>query len=89
MGRRTYHLPEMWRPIGNHGIISIYQDLEQLIGMEDPDQQAAAVLTALALKTKEAQIFLDHHEPVVTRVKNDSTTWNQLGERWWTSKNLN
>ena len=86
-GRSTS--PEMWRPIGDQDTIGIYQDLEKLVSLEDTDQQEAAVLTAQALGTKEAQAFLDHHQPMVDRVSQQGVTWDKLGQRWWASKNQN
>jgi hypothetical protein len=86
-GRSTS--PEMWRPIGVHGTIGIYEDLEHLIGLDDPDQQAAAVLVADALGTREAQTFLDHHQEVVDEVKRNKTTWDQIGQSWWDEKTRN
>ena len=86
-GRSTS--PEMWRPVGNQDTIGIYQDLEKLVSLEDTDQHQAAVLTAQALGTKEAQAFLDHHQPMVEQVSEQGTTWDELGQRWWASKNQN
>ena len=81
--------PEMWRPIGNQATIGIYEDLEKLLTLQDKDQQAAAVLTAQALGTKEAQSFLDHHRPFVDQVNQVGANWNEIGKRWWAHKNQN
>ncbi|GJM28310.1 MAG: hypothetical protein DHS20C17_09450 [Cyclobacteriaceae bacterium] len=78
--------PEMWRPIGDQGTVSIYQDLERLITM-DQDQQAAAILTAIALNTREAQSFLDRNQQLVEQTDRNKTTWDELGKRWWSKQN--
>lgn len=75
--------PEMWRAVGNQGTISIYQDLEHLLTMNDHDQQAAAVLTARALNTRESHALLDQHQPAVEQVDSSNTTWDEIGKRWW------
>jgi hypothetical protein len=79
-GRSTS--PEMWRPIGDQGTIGIYQDLEKLVSMEDPDQQAAAVLAARALSTRESQSFLDQHYSLVEQVTKQNISWDEIGRRW-------
>ena len=81
--------PEMWRPIGTEGTISIYQDLEHLLTQEDSDQHAAAVLAARALNTREAQAFLDQHQSVVDQVTEQGTTWDDIGIRWWIKEQQN
>jgi len=81
-GRSTS--PEMWRPIGDQGTISIYQDLERLVSMDDPDQQAAAVLAARALNTRESQAFLDQNYSLAQQVSKKNTTWDEIGRRWMT-----
>ena len=78
--------PEMWRPIGAEGTITIYQDLEHLLTLDDSDQHAAAVLAARALNTREAQAFLDQNQPVVDQVTDQGTTWDDIGIRWWTKE---
>ena len=84
-GRETS--PEMWRPVGEQGTISIYQDLEKLAVFDDPDQQAAAVLTAKGLNTREAQSFLDKNQSIADKVEKNQVTWDEIGERWWTKRN--
>ncbi len=81
--------PEMWRPIMEHGTISIYQDLEQLIALDDPDQQSAAILAAKALNTRESQAFLDQNDSLVKQLENASITWDKIGERWWSKQQMN
>lgn len=80
-GRTTS--PEMWRPVGDQGTISIYQDIEHLLTMDDPDQSAAAILAAATLDTKEAHSFLDRNRDLVEKIANDNITWDEIGKRWW------
>lgn len=79
--------PEMWRPVGEQGTISIYQDLEKLILLDDPDQQAAAVLAAKGLNTREAQSFLDRNQSIADEVEKNQITWDEIGARWWSKRN--
>ena len=81
--------PEMWRPVGSQGIISIYDDLEKLAGMSDANQQAAAVLTADSLGTKEAASFLDHHPELVKQVKENDYNWDVIGRQWLAQQDQN
>ncbi len=84
-GRETS--PEMWRPVGDQGTVSIYQDLEKLIMLDDPNQQAAAVLTAKGLNTREAQSFLDKNQSIADEVEKNQITWDEIGKRWWSKRN--
>lgn len=80
--------PEMWRPIGKYGPDTIYQDLERLASIDHPDQQAAAILTAGTLNTKEAKSFLERHSLVAAEVSENNTTWDDVGIRWLAHQNL-
>lgn len=74
--------PEMWRPIGKYAPDTIYEDLEKLAALDHPDQQAAAILAAGSLNTKEAKYFLKSHALVAAEVSENNTTWDDIGIRW-------
>jgi hypothetical protein len=84
-GRSTS--PEMWRPIGNKGTEGIYKDLEKLVAMDHPDQQAAAMLAAKALNSEEAKSFMNHHSLIAADVLEHKVTWDDIGKRWWEQHN--
>jgi hypothetical protein len=79
--------PEMWRPVGDQGTMSIYQDLEHLLTMDDPDQSAAAILAASSLNTKEAHSFLDRNQDLVGEIADNNISWDVIGKRWWQKQN--
>jgi len=81
--------PEMWRPITDQGTLSIYQDLQHLLTLEEELQHAAAILTARKLKTREAQAFLDQNQPLVDKITETGITWDEIGKRWWSKRNQN
>lgn len=84
-GRSTS--PEMWRPIGDQGTDNIIKDLEQLMAMDHPDQQAAAILTAGALNSAEAGTFLEKHSSMAAEVDQKDITWDDIGIHWWEQNN--
>lgn len=79
--------PEMWRPVGKYSPEGITSDLEKLIMMDDSDQKAASVLTAKALGTDGGDAFLTKYENAVTSVRQNKVTWDEIGARWWKSRN--
>ena len=75
--------PEMWRPIGNYQPEHILSDLEKLTKMDDPDQKAAAILTAQGLNSESGNTFLMKHQEITDEVIKNKVTWTDIGTRWW------
>ncbi len=73
--------PELWRPIGKYGPNHIYQDLDKLIEMDHPDQQAAAILAANALDPEQVRPFLIKHASIANKVSDNNISWDDIGTR--------
>ncbi len=80
--------PEMWRPIKKDPSEAIYDDLRKLLLMEDPIQQAAAVLAARALNTPSAKSLLEEFEATVSGLDANTLNWQAIGKRWRHLKKL-
>lgn len=73
--------PELWRPIGSYATEAMITDMEKGLNHPDEVQQQAALLALSASSLPQAQQLVAKHEELLTAMKKNNVTWDQIGRR--------
>lgn len=70
--------PLFWRPVSNFIEGSLLNDMQRLLGSDNPEEVAAAALCCFYSDKAEANKLLDKYPEIKAKVKSESISWKNL-----------